>query len=130
MERQAIQETQLIKFQPKKAVCFISKGRVVNVPFDEIIHVSKWGNETVVYTTNSNYRTHISLQEILHDLPVNDFFRVHRSNIISLRMMTGINKNKIRVGEFRVPVSKYYRLLMIKRLGEMLEQKYSWFRQV
>ncbi len=130
MESQLLKKSQLIEFQPKKAVCFISKGRVVNVPFDEIIHVSKRGNETVVYTTNSNYRTHISLQELLHDLPVNDFFRVHRSHIISLRMMTGINKNKIRVGEFRVPVSKYYRLLMISILGEMLEQKYSWFRQV
>lgn len=128
MEKELLQE-QLLEFHPKTSFTILSKGRVVSIRFEEITHVSKYGNETVIYTASLNpseggtcYKTFHSLQEIMNDLPVNDFFRVHRSHIVSFEKMGIIDNSKIRIGECIVPISKYYKIQMIKRLGEILER--------
>ena len=124
MERELIQKKYLLEFQPKTSFCFISKGRIVNVGFDEITHVSKWGSETIIHTTNKKFRTYLSLQEILNDLPVNGFARLSRSHIVSLRHMNGVKKKRIVVGEYYLPVSKYYKLQLCKKLALLLDRNY------
>ncbi len=118
------EQEKLLVYKPKEALTVISSGQVVRVLFTEIIRISKQGYETRIITTWGEYKTMYSLQEILNELPVNDFFRVHRSHIIPLRMITGIKKNRIMMGDTKVPVSKYFKVQMMKRLGEMLEMGY------
>lgn len=127
MERKLIQHQVLLAFQPKTSICFISKGRVVNLKHDVVTHVSKYGNETVVYTKYNNYRTYSSLQEILNDLPVKDFFRVHRSHVVSLKYMNGIRRKRIEVGEYYLPVSKYYKMQLITGLRDVLDRAFVFY---
>ena len=129
MEQQIIQN-KLLVYHPKTSLTVISKGRVVSIGFDELVHIRKLGCEVVIHTENRDYRTRYSLQDILNDLPVNEFFRVHKSHIISLKNLRCVAKDKIRIGERLVPLSNYYRVQMIKRFGEILDQGYTWFRQV
>jgi DNA-binding LytR/AlgR family response regulator len=126
MEKELLIEP-LIEFQSKTAIAIISKGKVVSIRFDEITHVSKYGNESVVYTAESSYRTYYSMQEILNDLPVNDFFRIHRSHIISLKHINGVKRKRIRVGEYYLPVSKYFKIQLIKSLQQILDKECSFF---
>lgn len=128
MERELIQK-QILAYHPKTSLTVICKGRVVSIGFDELICARKFGNEVLIYTDKSEYRTRYSLQDILNDLPVNEFFRVHKSHIISLKKIKTISGNTVSLVEYKVPLSKYYKVQMIKQLGEMLEKKYSWFRQ-
>lgn len=129
MEKQIIQE-QLLEYHPKTSVTVISSGRVVSIGFEELVHIRKFGCEVVIHTDSREYRTKYSLQDILNDLPVNEFFRVHRSHIVSLKNMSVAGRNKVRMGKCIVPVSRYYKMQMIKRLGEILERGYHEFRQV
>lgn len=126
MEKELLIEP-LIQFQPKTAIAIISKGKVVSIAFGEITHVSKYGNESVIYTAESSYRTYYSLQEILNDLPVNDFFRIHRSHIISLKHMNGVKRKRILVEEYYLPVSKYFKIQLIKKLREVLDKECRFF---
>lgn len=129
MNEKLIQKEQLIEFHPKTSFTVMSKGRVVSIVFDEISHVSKYGNDVVIYTANEEYRTCYSLQEILHDLPVNDFFRVHRSHIVSLRNMNGVKRKRIMVGEYYLPVSGYYKMQMIRRLVNILDREFLFYEE-
>ncbi len=129
MEKQILQEI-FLEYHPKTSFTVISKGRVVRIEFDEVTHVRKFGYETIIYTIDREYRTKYSLQDIMNELPVNDFFRVHKSHIVSLKHTNSIKRSKIRIGDLYLQVSNYYRIQMIKRLGEILEQRYSWFKQV
>lgn len=129
MEKQIIKE-QLLEYHPKTSLTVISSGRVVSICFNELIHIRKFGSEVVIHTGNREYRTKYSLQDILNDLPVNEFFRVHKSHIVSLKKMSVVGRNKIRIGARIVPVSKYYKMQMIQGLGEMLERGYHEFTQV
>lgn len=99
MEKELLQE-QLIKVHPKTSFTILSKGRVVSIQFEKITHISKYGNETVIYTHSGSYKTINSLQEIMNDLPVYDFFRVHRSHITSIRNIDGVKRKRIVVGEY------------------------------
>ena len=124
MEKEIIQQQELLEFHPKTSFIIICKGRVVSIGFDEITHVSKYGGETVIYTKARSYRTYHSLQEILNDLPVNEFFRVHRSHILSLQYMKGIRRNKIMVTQFYLPVTKHYKIQLCKKLAMIIDRNY------
>jgi DNA-binding LytR/AlgR family response regulator len=127
--------------QEKRCISIMSKGHLLHLGFDEITHVSKYGNDTVIYTTlptspegevlqgtARRYSTCQSLQEILDDLPTDNFFRIHRSHIVSLKHMGGVEGNNIRVGEYYLPLSTYYRVQLISKLEEILKRDFIFFK--
>ncbi len=118
---------QLKEFYPKTSFNIICKGRVVNIGFKEITHVSKYGYEVVIYTKENQYRTRHSLQEIMNDLPVNDFFRVHKSHIVSLRFMNGIERRRVRVLDYYLPMSAYYKMQLKKSLQKILDKSCEFY---
>lgn len=124
MEKELLEQEKLMLYKPKEALTVISGGRVLRILFGEIIRISKLGSETRIITSSGEYKTRYSLQELLNDLPVNDYFRVHRSHIISFQRITGITKTRIMLGDTGVPFSDYFRLQMKKRLGELVERGY------
>lgn len=113
-------------FQPKTFFTIICRGRVVSIRYEEITHISKYGDEAVLYTTDREFRTRHSLQELLNDLPVNNFFRIHRSHIASLEHMNGMNKERLKVAGFHLPVSNYFKQQLIRSLQLILDQEYSF----
>ncbi len=113
----------LFKIEPEQFLTIICKGRVLEINMEDLTHVSTYGTETIVYTPSHNYRTVHSLQEILNALPASRFFRIHRSHVISLKCMSGVSKNRIRVGDYYLPISKYYKLRLCNRLEILLNER-------
>lgn len=58
-----------------------------------------------------------SFKEILEKLPSSKFFRVHRSYIVNIDFITGIQKTKILIGDVRVPIGEKYKKEVFKRLN-------------
>lgn len=58
-----------------------------------------------------------SFKEILDKLPPNKFFRVHRSFIVNIDFITGIQKTKILIGDIRIPIGEKYKKEVYKRLN-------------
>lgn len=117
----------LLEFVPKSSIIVISKGRVINIPITTITHISKYGSNTIIYTTKESHSTFLSLQELLNDLPVNEFFRIHRSHIMALGFMNGFKKKKVCVGQYLLPISKYYKTQVIKSLQSFLDKEIEFF---
>lgn len=125
-----VMQPQLLIFQPKTSLTFISKGRMINIPFEEITHVRKFGPDVIVYGCGREYRTKYSLQEIMNDLPVNEFFRVHRSHIVALKHVASVKKGKIQVQNVWLPVSVYYKRQLCESLGTILNREYEFLAQL
>jgi DNA-binding LytR/AlgR family response regulator len=117
---QKVLEHQILEYCPKTELTFLSKGNVVAIEIGDIVRISKNGSSTMIWTANTCYPTLLSLKELLRDLPVNDFFRIHRSHIISLRFMSGVKRNSIRVGECFLPVTQYYKLQLLEVLKSLI----------
>ena len=63
----------------------------------------------LLYTQNGNLIVHMTMKYLTELLPNNQFARVHRSYIISLRYMNAIGKNQIHVNEIEIPIGESYR---------------------
>ncbi len=127
MEKELLRNKQLLIYKPVESICFISKGRLENIPMESIVHIEKYGMETRIHTVSREYITYHSLQELLQELPENDFVRVHRSHIVSLDKVRRIERYFLVIQNKRIPVSDYYKELLKKKLGRILEQQYRWF---
>lgn len=127
MEQQVALRKGLLEYVPKQSICFISKGRLENIPMASIVHIEKSGMETRIHTVGREFITYHSLQELLQDLPENEFAKVHRSHIVSLDNVRRVERGHLVVKNLRIPLSAYYKELLKKKLGRILEQQYMWF---
>ena len=126
MEKELI-KIKLLLYKPKTSLTVICKSRVVKILFESITHIGKDGNDTVIYSTEGEYRTALSLQDLLRDLPVNEFFKVHPSNVVALRYVTAIRNLHLKVNDQWVPMSAYFKKHLVKALGMMLDRYFDFF---
>ena len=126
MKKELVKEGQLIEFYPKTSFCFLSKARVIKISINKITHISKYRNETIIYTALKSYRTFLSIQEVLNDLPMNDFFRIHKSHIVALRFVNGAERKSIKAGEYYLPITNYYKAELVMYLGRILDKGFKY----
>ena len=50
------------------------------------------------------------ISELLKQLPVNQFIRIHRSYVINRKFIKEIHSNFLVIGNFQLPVGRAYRL--------------------
>ena len=129
MEEQLIDREKLLEFKPKESITAICEGRVVSICTTSITHVSKYGKETVIYTTTHRYKTYHSLQEIANDLPVNEFYRVHRSHIVALGAVNEVWKGRISVNNYYLPFSRGYKKVLANKFALLLDKHFNFFEE-
>lgn len=113
---------QLQTIQPAQAFTLICGGRVVRVMFADIVRIARCGSQAMIYTSNSIYQTHRSLQDLLNDLPAQQFFRVNRCHIVALNKVTRFTKRKVFIQGQVIAQTDYYRKQLIAELRWILER--------
>lgn len=121
---------EFLEYIPRQSICFIIKGRLENVAIKDIVHIEKSANDTVIRTRQQEFITYHSLQELLRELPENEFARVHRSHIVSLSAVLEFRGDHIRLGHRKVPLTAYYKKQIMIKLGRILEQEYAWVQAI
>lgn len=114
-------------FEPSASLTILSKESVINIPFNEITHVSRYGNMVFIYSIGrSRCITDHTMDEIVKLLPTSVFFRIHGSHIIALDKMHGVQRSRIGVGEDYLPVARKYKLRLLNTLKVKLNNGYSY----
>ena len=122
---QLITPSTVHQFTPATAFTLICGGRVVTISFDELVRVEKKGRQALLYTKESIYRTHRSLEEIMKELPVNNFVRITTRHIIALAYVTRFGKNFVFIYDTLLPMTRNYKKQLIRLLGWQLNQSYQ-----
>ncbi len=81
----------------------------VKLPLHEIIYLEAMQDYTKVVTEKKNYLTLTTLTAILQKLSAVKFMRVHRSYVVALSKIRGINGSTILCGETAIPIGKTYK---------------------
>ena len=68
------------------------------------------GNYCKVKTTNKEILVREKISEFENILNNNDFIRTHKSFIVANKHIEVIEGNRIRMGEFEVPIGKHYKM--------------------
>lgn len=96
---------------------FIKCGtKYEKIHFSDILYVEGMQNYITIYTEKSKYVTLLNLKDLEENLDSQSFIRVHKSYIVSIGKIEGIEGNEIFMQSHRIPISRNYREQVIERV--------------
>ncbi|MDJ1466742.1 LytTR family DNA-binding domain-containing protein [Cytophagaceae bacterium DM2B3-1] len=102
------------------------KGKLRKINFNEIVYVEGLKNYVSIYTTQQErIVTYSGISDLEERLPSHLFARVHRSYIVTIRMITAIDGNEVLLKDApRIPISgKFKDDLLLKLQKAILQNK-------
>ncbi|MFD1901208.1 LytR/AlgR family response regulator transcription factor [Enterococcus termitis] len=95
---------------------------------NEIVYISKSGRVAYIHTTNTIYKTYLTMSEILKKLNTNAFVRTHGSYVLNLNYIVEIVKNEAFVKHFKeVQQDTKLSIPISRKFKDELKIKYSNF---
>ena len=89
--------TQAVKeISEQEKILINQKGRISEVKIDDIVYIEAFGDGTYIYDAKDNvYECTVQLKEWDSRLSGKNFFKIHKSYIISMRYVTGFTGNHL-----------------------------------
>lgn len=102
-----------------------NKGKMTKVNLDEIMYVEGLKNYLSIYTLNDRVITLMNIKDLEDYLPKNKFMRIHKSYIISMHWIRGIDCNQIFLKDLKasVPLGETYRTVFFNSLEQFMVSK-------
>ena len=107
--------------ETKNATIFVNADySLVKIKTDEITYVEGLKDYVKINLNSSNKPivTRMTMKAIEEKLPTSEFFRVHKSFIVSLDKIESIRNLKIKIGNAQIPVSESYSEEFFKLIGQ------------
>jgi two-component system LytT family response regulator len=105
------------KPEPPADYFFIKCGsKFEKIYFSDILYVEGMQNYITIYTRKGKYVTLLYLKNLEENLDSRSFMRVHKSYIVSIDKIEGIEGNEIFIQSHRIPISRNYRDQVIQRV--------------
>lgn len=109
-------QNHILQYTPRTSLTIISLGRVISIPFGEIVRIYKKEGRTIVVTKNSEYLSGAKLYLLQRELPENDFLRVHQSHIVAMDKWEDLKKS--------IPLSMHYKKQLREQFKRRLDSQY------
>jgi DNA-binding LytR/AlgR family response regulator len=95
--------------KPKQFIFVKADYKLVKINLEDILFVEGLKDYIKIYTKQKLILTLMSISAIEEKLPADEFFRLHRSYIISLSKIDSVSRHRVIIGEKFIPVSVPYR---------------------
>ena len=107
--------------EPSADFLFVKDGTSsVRVNLADIQYIEGMKDYVRIHTPQRRITTLQSLRNLTETLPADRFLRTHLSYIVGLDWIEEVNRDDIRIGEARVPISDSYR----KEVKQYVEERY------
>jgi len=116
------QQSNKANFDEVNNQIFIKRGStLIRLNYNDILYVEALENYVIVTTFNEKYTIHFTMKAIGDKLPNNIFKRVHRSYIVNINKIKGIEDNsiiiKVSEGAKIVPIGKSYKEKLLNEIN-------------
>jgi two-component system LytT family response regulator len=91
--------------------------KIEKVKFKEIQYVESMREYVAIHTKSQRLVINHTMNKMEEALPTTQFFRVHRSFIVSLQEIQGVEGNMILIGDKRIPIGGSYRKIFFEQLN-------------
>lgn len=102
----------LSEYQPKTSSdSFFLKGdkKHHQIHFDDLLFIEAYGHYTKVYVKNEMIVSPQKISSFTEFLPTSKFIRVHKSFIVSVKMIKQIEGNRIAILTHKIPIGQSYK---------------------
>jgi two-component system LytT family response regulator len=86
------------------------------IHFNQILYAEGMQNYITIYTQKGKFVTLLYLKNLEENLDGASFIRVHKSYIVSIDKIEGIEGNEILIQSHRIPISRNYREQVLARV--------------
>ncbi len=95
---------------PEKDYLFIrTKSRIQRLDLDDILYIEGLKEYLIINTLSERLITLMTFKQILNKLPHEEFQRVHKSYIVSIKKINFISKSSVLIGEKVIPLGASFR---------------------
>jgi DNA-binding LytR/AlgR family response regulator len=103
--------------QEKSTSLFVrSERKMIKIKFEDLKFIESIGDYIKIHLEDKNVVSRETLSNIEAKLPENDFLRVHRSFIVSVKDIVSFTNEYVELGKIQIPVSRTYKEDVLKRL--------------
>jgi DNA-binding LytR/AlgR family response regulator len=95
--------------KPQQFIFVKADYKLVKINVDDILFVEGLKDYIKIFTRQKLILTLMSMTAIEEKLPSDEFFRLHRSYIISLSKIDSVSRHRVIIGEKFIPISLPYR---------------------
>jgi len=97
-------------FKVDKSYLLLKSGsKVYKINPDSILFVEATGNYMTFHTTDDKILSLLTMKELMIQLPADSFIRVHKSFVVSISKIDVIERNRLTIGNHKIPIGSTYR---------------------
>ncbi len=86
----------------------------------DVLYVEALSNYVIINTEQRRYVTYLTLKGIEEKLPKDQFVRIHKSYLVSLKAVISIEDDEVQLRSKDLPISKHYRGQFLDRINPNL----------
>ncbi|WP_420583088.1 LytR/AlgR family response regulator transcription factor [Reichenbachiella sp.] len=87
------------------------------VDLDKLLVMEKQGNNMLFHSENQTISSRMNMKELLEQLPVELFIRVHKSFVVAIEKIDQISSFHVIVGKHEVPIGRMYKEDFIRTIS-------------
>lgn len=95
-----------------------SNKKTIKINFNDILYIEGLGDYIKVHLAGNKYVTNLSMKKIHALLPQNNFYRTHKSFIISLNKIDSLVGNMVVINGEKLPIGNSYRQEFIEYVNK------------
>lgn len=107
------------EFIIKDSLFIRDKHYLLKVKFNEIAYLEADGNYTLLMTTKQKFTLRTTLKEFEARLPDDQFARIHKSYVVRLEAITGINSQHVLVDLKELPIGRSYHEWILEKINKL-----------
>lgn len=116
-----LKKTSNVEYDAKENYFFIKSDlKFQRINLEDILFIEGMSNYVIIHTESKKFITYLTFRGLLEKLPKNDFVRIHKSYVVSLRKIDSIDVNEVKIGLVNLPLSKYYKETVMSVINERL----------
>jgi DNA-binding LytR/AlgR family response regulator len=81
-------------------------GKLVKILYTDLLFAEAAQNYVTLYTKDRKYITHLTFKGIEENLPVSLFLKVHKSYLVNLSKIDGVEAAGLTIGSYTIPISR------------------------
>ncbi|MDF2436670.1 MAG: two component transcriptional regulator, LytTR family [Bacteroidota bacterium] len=102
----------------EKDYIFVRSNSVLTkIKVNDIIYIQALGDYVNIFTREKRYTAHITLKGIEEKLPADKFYRLHRSFLVSLDCVDGVEEGTAYIGQHPIPIGKQFKKELLAKLN-------------
>ncbi|MEO8174657.1 MAG: LytTR family DNA-binding domain-containing protein [Sediminibacterium sp.] len=79
---------------------------LVKILYADLLFAEATQNYVTIHTKDKKYLTHLTFKSIEENLPSAEFLKVHKSYIVNLSRIDGIDADGVIIGSYTIPISR------------------------